>query len=653
MTQPLPPTSQPSYSAADITILKGLEPVRKRPAMYIGGTDHAGLHHLLWEIVDNCIDEALNGHANAIEVTLHADGRSTTVRDNGRGIPVDMHPVEQRSALEIILTTLHAGGKFEGQNYKRSGGLHGVGSSVVNALSTELVAKIKRGGRLWEQRFARGVPLGPVRDLGEARGTGTSIFFRPDPDIFDDVEFDAETIAKRLEMKSYLTSGVRIVFRDEVKGTKAEYKAEGGIADLLAKRIRDAGNGVVHAEPFLFGNVGTPAADEVEVHIALQWTESTNEEVLSFANGIPTKDGGTHELGLREGVAAALMNWLEAHDAIPRGVEVKRGDIREGLVAVVSVFLGDPQFQGQTKDRLNNAEVRNAVQGLVRKEVERTLLANPTLGNAVAVRIIQAARARAASRSAAAQVRRKKPTSTRLNLPGKLADCSNSDSDTTELFLVEGDSAGGSAKQGRDRRTMAVLPLRGKVLNVESATAKKVLENKELADVVNALGCGMGKDCDVSALRYGKVILLMDADSDGHHIATLLLTFFYRYMTQLIDAGRIYIAQPPLYRVDIGKETHWAADDREKDRLVSRAGKKKGEASKVTITRFKGLGEMMPKTLFETTLDPKTRRLLRVVVPAEARIETEKTVAGLMGKDPSVRFDFIMEHADEASDLDV
>ena len=553
MTQPAPPTSQPSYSAADITILKGLEPVRKRPAMYIGGTDASGLHHLLWEIVDNCIDEALNGHANAIEVTLHADGRSATIRDNGRGIPVDLHPIEKRSALEIILTTLHAGGKFEGQNYKRSGGLHGVGSSVVNALSTELVAKIKRGGRLWEQRFARGVPLAPVRDLGEARGTGTSIFFRPDPEIFDDVDFDADTISKRLEMKSYLTSGVRIVFRDEVKGTKAEFKAEGGIADLLAKCIRDARQGVVHAEPFLFGNVGTPAADEVEVHIALQWTESTNEEVLSFANGIPTKDGGTHELGLREGVAAALMNWLEAHDAIPRGVEVKRGDIREGLVAVVSVFLGDPQFQGQTKDRLNNAEVRNAVQGLVRKEVERTLLANPTLGNAVAVRIIQSARARAASRSAAAQVRRKKPTSTRLNLPGKLADCSNSDSDTTELFLVEGDSAGGSAKQGRDRRTMAVLPLRGKVLNVESATAKKVLENKELADVVNALGCGMGKDCDVSALRYGKVILLMDADSDGHHIATLLLTFFYRYMTQLIDAGRIYIAQPPLYRVDIGK----------------------------------------------------------------------------------------------------
>ena len=553
MTQPAPPTSQPSYSAADITILKGLEPVRKRPAMYIGGTDASGLHHLLWEIVDNCIDEALNGHANAIEVTLHADGRSATIRDNGRGIPVDLHPIEKRSALEIILTTLHAGGKFEGQNYKRSGGLHGVGSSVVNALSTELVAKIKRGGSLWEQRFARGVPLAPVRDLGEARGTGTSIFFQPDPEIFDDVDFDADTISKRLEMKSYLTSGVRIVFRDEVKGTKAEFKAEGGIADLLAKCIRDARQGVVHAEPFLFGNVGTPAADEVEVHIALQWTESTNEEVLSFANGIPTKDGGTHELGLREGVAAALMNWLEAHDAIPRGVEVKRGDIREGLVAVVSVFLGDPQFQGQTKDRLNNAEVRNAVQGLVRKEVERTLLANPTLGNAVAVRIIQSARARAASRSAAAQVRRKKPTSTRLNLPGKLADCSNSYSDTTELFLVEGDSAGGSAKQGRDRRTMAVLPLRGKVLNVESATAKKVLENKELADVVNALGCGMGKDCDVSALRYGKVILLMDADSDGHHIATLLLTFFYRYMTQLIVAGRIYIAQPPLYRVDIGK----------------------------------------------------------------------------------------------------
>ncbi len=644
------PAATPAYSAANITILKGLEPVRKRPAMYIGSTDTAGLHHLLWEIVDNSVDEALNGHANAIEVTLHADGQSVTIRDNGRGIPVDIHPVEGRSALEIILTTLHAGGKFDEGNYKHSGGLHGVGSSVVNALSTEMNVKVKREGKLWEQRFSRGVPLAPVTELGEARGSGTSTFFRPDPEIFEDVDFDAETISKRLEMKSYLTAGVKLVFKDEQKNTRQEFKAEGGIADLLVRTVKNSGAAVVHPEAIV---LRSEEGGDIEIHIALQWTEATAEEVHSFANGIPTKDGGTHELGLRDGVAAAMMNWLEAHDAIPRGVEIKRGDIREGLVAVVSVFLGDPQFQGQTKDRLNNPEVKGAVQTLVRKEVERTMHQNGSMGNAVAMRIIQAAKARAASRSAANQVRRKKPTSTRLNLPGKLADCSSNDSEQTELFIVEGDSAGGSAKQGRDRRTMAVLPLRGKVLNVESATAKKVAENKELADIVSALGCGLGRDCDPGSLRYGRIILLMDADSDGHHIATLLLTFFYRYMRQLIDAGRIYVAQPPLYRVDIGKETIWAADDRERDRAIAKAKRRRGENAKVVITRFKGLGEMMPKTLFETTLDPKTRRLLRVTVPTEAQIETEKTMAGLMGKDASIRFDFIMENAAEAEDLDL
>jgi DNA gyrase subunit B/topoisomerase-4 subunit B len=643
-------TAATTYSASDISVLEGLDPVRKRPAMYIGSTDAAGLHHLAWEIVDNAIDEALNGHASLIEVTLHADGCSLTVRDNGRGIPVDLHPIKKRSALEIIFTTLHAGGKFDGGNYRRSGGLHGVGSSVVNALSTELVVKVKRDGKLWQQRYQRGVPEGEVAVVGEARGTGTSVFFRPDDSIFDDVEFDAETIARRLEMKSYLCAGVRITFKDEVRGSRAEYKAEGGIVDLLAREVRRGGHAAVHGEAITFA---TEPTAEVEVQVTLQWTEAPREELHSFANGIPTKDGGTHEAGLREGVAAAVLNWLEVHDAVPRGVEVKRGDTREGLVAVVSVFLAEPQFQGQTKDRLNNPEVRGVVQALARKEVERTLHANSGLAGAVALRTIQAARARAASRAAEQQVRRKKPTSMRLNLPHKLADCSSSEVGETELFLVEGDSAGGSAKQGRDRRTMAVLPLRGKVLNVESATVKKVLENREISDIAAALGCGMGKDCDPSSMRYGKLILLMDADSDGHHIATLLLTFLYRYMRPLIEDGRIFIAQPPLYRVDIGKETTWAADDRERDRAVAKAQRRKGEAAKVVITRFKGLGEMMPKTLFETTLDPRTRRLLRVAIAEEARLETEQTMAGLMGKDASVRFDFIMEHADAASDLDV
>jgi DNA gyrase/topoisomerase IV subunit B len=640
------------YTGADIKVLKGLEPVRKRPAMYIGSTDDYGLHQLLWEIVDNCVDEAINGHATTIEVILHEDGTSATVIDNGRGIPVDIHPQEGRSSLEVILTTLHAGGKFERSSYRRSGGLHGVGSSVVNALSTDLVATIKRGGARFQQSYRRGQPTGPLQELGPATGRGTTIFFRPDPTIFESVEFDPERIAERLEIKAFLQSGLRIVFKDEKHGTRAEYKHEGGLADFLGHTLAKSGATPVHADTIRFEAEVGEGDGSTLVEVSLVWTEEPSERVITFANGIPTADGGTHEAGFKDGVALAMSAYLEAHDAIPRGVEVKRGDIREGLVAIVSVFLAEPQYQGQTKNRLNNPEIRALVSGLVRNEVERYMHTNQSTGNAVAMRIIQAARARAASRSAAKEVRRKKSVSIRLNLPGKLADCSSTDPAECELFIVEGDSAGGSAKQGRNRRTQAVLPLRGKVLNVEQATTAKVVENKELADIVSALGCGSGKAFDEGSLRYHRIILLMDADSDGHHIATLLLTFFYRYLRGLIDGGYVYIGQPPLYRIDVGKETWWALDDRDRDRIVARARKRHKKTDPV-IQRFKGLGEMMPKTLFETTLDPARRKLLKVVIPDEAQIETEKTIGGLMGKDSSVRFRFIMENATMADALDV
>jgi DNA gyrase subunit B len=594
-----------NYTAKDITVLEGLEPVRK--------------------------------------LTLHKDGSSITVTDDGRGIPVDKHPTTKKSALEVIFTMLHAGGKFEQGNYKTAGGLHGVGASVVNALSSELQATVKRDGSSWEMSFKRGKPTGPLKKAGPARGTGTTVYFHPDSTIFPKVEFDAAMIRERLEIISYIHKGVRVTFEDEAQGSKDVFQHQEGLSDFLKKIVAGRSAKPVHDVAFVLERESGPRLD-----LVLQWTEATDEHIRSYVNGIPTGSGGTHDNGLRAGIGKAVRNYIETHNLSPKGVTLTSEDIREGLTGVLSLFIEEPQFQGQTKDRLNNPEVLSAVDSAVRPALEHWLNHNRSIAEAIVARIVLAARAREASRAAQAEVTRKTATTGRLNLPGKLSDCTSANREDSELFVVEGDSAGGSAKQGRDRGKQAILPLRGKVMNTEGMTLARVLENKELADLVTALGCGMGKNFDLGRLRYGKVIILADADSDGHHIATLLLTFIYRHLPQLITNGNVYLAQPPLYRIDIGKETFWALDDAHRDRLLKAHTNGRGTPE---ITRFKGLGEMMPKVLWETTLSPKSRRLLRVEIADQ--LVTDRVINELMGKDASARFRFIMERAEDAQELDV
>jgi len=637
--------SSSTYDASQISVLEGLEPVRLRPGMYIGGTGKEGLHHLVWEIVDNSIDEAMNGHADLIKVRLSSDARSCTVEDNGRGIPVDLHPKHKKPALELILTTLHAGGKFDNKNYNTSGGLHGVGSSVVNALSSSLTAEVKRGGKEYRQSFRRGRARSELKVVGPARGTGTRIVFTPDDEIFGGVPFDAELIRERLEVKAFLNPGLRIRFRDEAGNATHEMQHDGGLSDYLDHLARQRETHCITPEHFTLDK----QVDDLRITLALAWTDAPRESFHSFVNTIPTRDGGTHEQGFRDGVVKAVRNFIATHELTPRGVQLTADDIREGVLGILSIFVEEPQFQGQTKDKLNNPEVRAHVESAVRQDLEQWLHDHKTWGELLVTRAIQAARARLASRQAASKVRRKSAVSRRLNLPGKLADCSSNNSDSSEIFIVEGDSAGGSAKQARDRKTQAVLPLRGKVLNAEQGSTSQVLKNNELSDIVKALGCGLGKDFDVNRLRYERVILLMDADVDGHHIATLLLTFFYRYLPGLIDAGHVFLAQPPLYRINAGAKTWWAADDNEKTQVL----RKLPARFKPEISRFKGLGEMMPKTLYATTMDPDKRRLLQVRVPDEHVFETDRVISNLMGKDPKPRYDFIMASAERVDDLDV
>ena len=641
--------AQNNYTAKDITVLEGLEPVRKRPGMYIGSVDSAGLHHLVWELLDNSVDEAMNGHASRIEVTLHSDGSTVTVSDNGRGIPVDMHPKFKKSALELILTTLHAGGKFEGLNYSHSGGLHGVGASVVTALSDQVLAHVEREGTEWEQTFSRGLATSKIKQIernghnGEVRDSGTTITFHPDADIFPSITLKPELIAERLETKAYIHKGLTLIFHNEVSGKDTRYHYAEGLKAYLAKLLSAGDKKAIIPEVF---HLERP--DDPPFECVLTWTESPDERLHTFVNGIPTSFGGTHENGLKAGIVKAVRNYLNVNDLLPKGINLTAEDTREGIVVVLSLYLKEPQFQGQTKEKLGNPEVTAQIDGLIRTALENFLLHNRTQANTIAQRVILAARARTASRAALDTIRSKGSVSHRLNLPGKLADCSSTNPATSELFIVEGDSAGGSAKQGRDRKTQAILPLRGKVLNTEQATLNKVLTNKELNDIVSALGCGVGKVFDVSKLRYHKVCLLMDADSDGNHICTLLLTFFYRHLPGLIEHGHIYIAQPPLYKIEIGKETLWAADDAEKEQLLAQQN---GNAKKAYVQRFKGLGEMNPATLKETTLDPRSRTLLQVT--SEDAERTDAAIQTLMGKEVQPRFAFIMDRAPKVEEVDV
>ncbi len=643
------------YDATDIVVLEGIEPVRRRPAMYIGGTDKTGLHHLVWEILDNAIDEVMNGHASQITVELDKSKDGLRITDNGRGIPIDKHPKHKKSALEIIMTTLHAGGKFDTGSYIHSGGLHGVGASVVNALSRHLEVQVKRDGKEWEQTYQAGNPQCPVKSKGKARGTGTSVYFRPDPKIFGkSTHFDPTLLADTLDAKAYLHKGLKLSFKDGSSGKSYHYHHEQGIQEFLGKLVSDRGRKptvdfVFYLERQLGnGNGGSNGtAQNLGVEVALQWTDEPAEYVKSYVNGVATPNGGTHEMGLRGGLVKAVRNYLETHNLTPKGLSLQAEDIREGLAAVLSVLVLQPQFQGQTKERLNNPEVQAQVDSLVRPALETYFNENQSIAETLIGRMILAARAREASREASKAVMRKSAVSHRLNLPGKLADCQSTDPTVSELFIVEGDSAGGTAKQGRDLKTQAILPIRGKVLNTEELTLAKVVENKELADLVKVLGCGIGKDFDLKKLRYHKIILLMDADIDGYHISTLLLTFFFRHMQELIRQGHVFIAQPPLYRIELGKDIKWAGTDEEKERIIAAARSN----AKPTISRFKGLGEMFPQQLKETTLQHSTRRLLKVELHNE--LQTDRTFHELMGKRTDARYDFLMANAGSVDNLDV
>ena len=650
--QPAPPANG-DYTAHDIEILEGLEPVRRRPGMYVGGTDQRALHHLLAELIDNAMDEAIAGHASRIEIALHGDG-SASVKDNGRGIPVDPHPkYENVSALQVILTTLHSGGKFGDKVYATSGGLHGVGLSVVNALSERLTVEVARDKRLWRQSYARGTPAGPLEDAGPVTNRrGTLVRFHPDPEIFGDgVRFGPRALFEMARTRAYLYRGVEIRWTcdaalladaDAVPET-AVLHYPGGLVDYLNATL-----GKRHTlTPAPFAGQGALNGDSGRIEWALAWPEDEEGFVASHCNTVPTSQGGSHEAGMR----AALVRGLKAYGALvgnKRAAQLTADDVTGGACALLSVFLRDPQFQGQTKERLASPEAGRLVENALGDHFDHWLSADPSAANLLLERVVERAEERLRRRKDREVARKRAARKTRL--PGKLADCAREAADGTEIFLVEGDSAGGSAKQARNRETQAVLPLRGKILNVASASADKLRGNKELDDLVQALGCGTGARFDAGALRYERVVIMTDADVDGAHIAALLMTFFYRQMPGLIDAGHLFLAQPPLYRLARGGTTRYARDDADRDRLLASdfAG-----AGKVEISRFKGLGEMPPAQLKETTMDPARRTLLRVEIAEDAGTATARRVEELMGRRPESRLAFIQTHADRVTALDL
>lgn len=629
------------YDENEIEVLEGIEHVRLRPSMYIGSTDSRGLHHLVYEVVDNSIDEAMAGYCKNIEVTINKDN-SITVIDDGRGIPVKTHPKIGKSALEVALTMLHAGGKFHGGGYKVSGGLHGVGVSVVNALSRWMEVEVKRDGGIFYQKYKRGKPVSEVKRIGDAVDTGTKITFLPDNEVFEDITFSSDILTKRLREQAFLNKGIRIKLNDERTGESSLFHYEGGIVSFVEYLNRN--KGVLHDNPIYMSG----KRDNMEVEVALQYNDTYIEKVLSFANNINTEEGGTHLVGFRTALTRTFNDYIRKMNLLKESDPNLAGeDVREGLTAVISVKLENPQFEGQTKTKLGNSEMRGLVDSIVGEGLSRFLEENPSTARAIAEKAISASRAREAARKARELTRRKNVLE-RSTLPGKLADCSERDPRLCELFLVEGDSAGGSAKQGRDPRIQAILPLKGKILNVEKARMDKILNSEEIRAIITAIGTGIGEEFDMEKLRYHKIILMADADVDGAHIRTLLLTFFYRYMQPLIEAGKVYIAQPPLYRVVLGKKDYYAYDDNELTKIINGLGDRRDKAE---VKRFKGLGEMVAEQLWETTMNPENRTILRVSL--EDAVKADEIFTILMGDKVEPRREFIFQHAAEVQNLDV